>query len=92
MEPDERQRGMEAGEQKKNQDDWDVLKKFLGTFGDDAHALAREELSVDEKQSLRSLVAGDLSDQERDALVLLLAANEEAMEFLVGELNERNDK
>ena len=77
-------------ERKAVQKDWLILQYFLETFGDEAHALGREELISEEKQSLQELVAGKLSEEDRDRLVSLLASNEQAMEFLAKELNEKN--
>ena len=94
MEPDERQKRVKteehSKEQKTVQKDWRMLQSFLESFGDEVHALGREELSAQEKRCLQQLVAGKLSEQERDELVSLLARNEQAMEFLAKELNEKN--
>ena len=90
MEQEERQKRVKMEEKKRGQKDWSMLQHFLEAFGDEVHALGREELGSEEKQSLQELVAGKLSEQERNELVSLLASNEQAMEFLAKELNEKN--
>lgn len=69
-------------------DDLKVLHDFLGAFDLSALAHARVDLTAQEARGIEDLARGELSQEQRSALVPLLAKNENAIELLASLLKK----
>lgn len=61
-----------------------LLEGFLSHFAVEAIAHAREELTMEQKNSLAAFANGELDEAARKELIPLLAHNTTALEHLAG--------